>query len=208
VIVLEDDLLVAPDFLEFMNDCLEFYKDDAAVGSVTASCPIRAMPEGVAGDVFLAERSCSHGWGTWQRVWQGVDWAASDAARLDCSWRLRRAFNREGNDQYSRLRRQLAGRIDSWSIRFGLSLFMRGLGTVYPAVNRVANIGFDGSGVHCGVGTPKNDAVSEAPYVLQSLRIDSRIQRELHRVYSGRLRGRWLREILAVWPRLAEWLGR
>ena len=208
VIVLEDDLLVTPDFLEFMNDCLTYYQDDTTVGAVTGFCPLQVLPKGIKGDVFLAERNSSQGWGTWQRVWADVDWSAADASRMGGSWRLRRAFNRTGNDRYDRLRRQLAGKIDSWSIRFGLSLFLRGLGTVYPATNRIANIGYDGTGVHSGTGTPKNEVIAEAPYVLQTLQLNPRIQRAFHRTYSGSSRGRWLRELLAVSPRLAGWLGR
>src|SRR5690606_12242186 len=101
--------------------------------------------------------------------------------RLNRNWALRRAFNREGNDRYDRLRRQLAGSIDSWSIRFGLSLFLRGLGTVYPTVNRIANIGYDGSGIHCGTGTPKNELVAESSYTLRPVKLDAQIQRAFHR---------------------------
>ena len=208
VIVLEDDLLVSADFLEFMNDCLAFYKDDETVGAVTGFCPFQTLPEGFSGDVFLARRTCSHGWGTWTRVWEGVDWSGADAQRLDGDWSLRRAFNAEGNDRYDRLRRQLAGRIDSWSIRFGLSLFMRGMGTVYPAINRVSNIGFDGSGVHCGHGDAINEQIAEAAYTLRPVQFDPRIQRAFHKTYSGGLRGRVMRNALARWPRLAGWLGR
>ncbi|MBN8264161.1 MAG: hypothetical protein J0M21_05860 [Xanthomonadales bacterium] len=207
-IVLEDDLPVAPDFLAFMNDCLDFYADDPAVGAVTGFCPLQAMPVGFEGDVFLAMRNSSQGWATWGRVWNGVDWSAAGMERLERDRSLRRAFNREGNDRYDRLRRQLAGRIDSWSIRFGLSLFLRGLGTVYPAVNRVGNIGYDGSGVHCGVGTPKNERVVESPYALRRVTLDPAIQQAFHRTYSGALRGRLLREALAAWPALAARLGR
>lgn len=207
-IVLEDDLLVSADFLEFMNDCLEFYKDDPAVGAVTGYSPLSALPTGYTGDVFLVHRNSSQGWGTWSRVWDGVDWSASDATTLDRSLGLRRLFNREGNDRYDRLRRQLAGRIDSWSIRFGLSLFMRGMGTVYPAVNRIANIGYDGTGIHSGVGTPKNEVIAEAAYRLTPLSISPDIQKAFHATYSGPLRGRLLRDVLAWWPLLAGWLRR
>lgn len=208
VIVLEDDLLVTADFLEFMNDGLEFYRVDSTVGVITGFNPLATLPAGYVGDVFLVNRSCSQGWGTWARVWKDVDWSAAGVDVLDRSWRLRRAFNREGNDRYDRLRRQLAGHIDSWSIRFGLSLFLRNLGTVYPVVNRIANIGYDGSGVHSGIGTPKNEQIAESSYTLAGLRVDSRIQRMFHRTYSGKLRGRVFRELLAVSPRLAGWLGR
>ena len=208
VIVLEDDLLVSADFLEFMNDCLEFYKDDLAVGAVTGYSPLTALPAGYTGDVFLVHRNSSQGWGTWSRVWDGVDWSASGIDQLNRDFALRRAFNREGNDRYDRLRRQLAGRIDSWSIRFGLSLFLRGLGTLYPAVNRIANIGYDGSGIHSGTGTPMNEHVAEAPYTLRPVQVDPRLQRAFRRVYAGRLSGPLFRDGLAAWPRLAGWLGR
>lgn len=208
VIVLEDDLLVSPDFLEFMNDCLDFYATDDTVGAVTGFCPIERMPGSYREDVFLASRSCSQGWGTWTRVWEGVDWTAAGIGMLGRNWALRRKLNSEGNDRYDRLRRQLAGRIDSWSIRFGLSLFLRGLGTIYPVVNRIRNIGYDGSGVHSGIGTPKNENTAEAPYALRRVQIDPDVQREFHRTYSGRFPGRVVRDVLAAWPRLAGWLGR
>lgn len=208
VIVIEDDLLLSTDFLTFMNDCLAFYAEDAAVGAVTGFCPLASLPASFRGDVFLAMRNSSQGWGTWARVWNEVDWSAPGAERLAREPALRRAFNREGNDRYDRLRRQLAGRIDSWSIRFGLSLFLRGLGTIYPAVNRVGNIGYDGSGVHSGVGTPKNEAITDAPYRLRRVQVERSIQRAFDRTYSGPRPHRFLRDVLAWFPRLADRFGR
>lgn len=207
-IVLEDDLLVAPDFLEFINDCLEYYAEDPSVGAVTGFCPLQEMPASHQGDVFMAMRNSSQGWATWARVWKDVDWSAKGMERMEHEWSLRRDFNREGNDRYDRLRRQLAGRIDSWSIRFGLSLYLRGLGTVYPAVNRIANIGYDGSGIHSGTGTPKNENIAESAYMLRKVKLDPAIQRAFHDAYSGPWRGRLLRDVLARWPGLAGWMRR
>ncbi len=208
VIVLEDDLLVSADFLEFMNDCLEFYEDDPTIGSVTGSCPIRRIPAAYQGSVFALGRNSSHGWGTWRRVWDGVDWTATSAQELNDSLHKRFAFNRYGNDRYDRLRRQLAGKIDSWSIRFGLSLFQRQLLTIYPTLNRVANIGFDNSGVHCREGEAMNDAVGEGRYALRSVAADASIQKRFYKAFSGNVRGRWARNVLCLWPHLAKWLGR
>ena len=208
VIVLEDDLLVSVDFLEFMNDCLDFYATVPSVGAVTGFSPLQVLPASCVDDVYLTNRNSSQGWGTWSRVWERVDWTASGAERLARDYGMRHAFNREGNDRYDRLRRQLAGRIDSWSIRFGLSLFLQGMGTVYPAVNRIANIGYDGTGIHSGVGTPKNEAIAEAAYRLKPLSTSPDIQKAFHATYSGPLPGRLLRDALAWWPRLAGWLGR
>jgi len=208
VIVMEDDLLVSADFLEFMNDCLVFYAADPSVGAVTGFSPLASLPPSYRDDVYLTYRNSSQGWGTWARVWERIDWTAAGAERLAGDLGLRRAFNREGNDRYDRLRRQLAGRIDSWSIRFGLSLFLQGMGTVYPAVNRIANIGYDGTGIHSGVGAPKNEVIAEAAYRLRPLSVSPDIQKAFHATYSGPLRGRLLRDALAWWPRASGWLGR
>ena len=45
---------------------------------------------------------------------------------------------------------QMGGKLDSWAVRWCYSLFMNGRLTVYPKISRARNIGFDGSGVHCG----------------------------------------------------------
>lgn len=207
VIVLEDDLIVSPDFLQFMNDCLDHYRDDPAVGSVTGFCPIEKMPAGFQGDVFMVNRNSSQGWGTWSDRWQDVDWTAGGAAVLAADRRLRRRFNSAGSDRYARLLRQLDGRIDSWSIRFGLWQFLAGRGTIYPTVNRVGNIGYDGTGVHSGVGKPKNSTLptGATPYRLCRVTNSDVMAKAFHATYSGSRLSRVKRELGVVfrdWKRL------
>ena len=140
-IVVEDDVLVAPDFLRFMNDCLEFYKDDQSVGSVTGFSPLPEPPAGYPHDVMAVPRNCSQCWATWADRWREVDWEARAAEKLWNDPRLRRRFNAAGNDRVERLRRQKKGKIDSWSIRFGLWQTLAHRHTIYPVDNRVQNIG-------------------------------------------------------------------
>ena len=187
VIVIEDDLLIAPDFLNFMNDCLIFYRDDRHIGSITGFSPLTAYPPGYRHDVMAVPRNCSHGWATWGDRWREVDWEARGAIYL---WRdagMRHRFNTAGSDRLDRLRRQLNGSIDSWSIRFGLWQSLSGRVTIYPVHNRVCNIGFDGSGVHTRIGQDINaDALTEArPYRLEHVNEDPIILSIVHRVYSG-----------------------
>ena len=80
------------------------------------------------------------------------------------------------------------------------------MGTLYPAVNRIANTGYDGSGIHSGTGTPMNEHVAEAPYTLRAVEVDPRLQHAFRRVYSGRPAGHVLREALALSPRLAGFI--
>lgn len=202
VVVLEDDLVVSPDFLQFMNDALEYYRNDRRVGSITGFCPITQFPRDYRPSVALVPRSCSQGWATWSDRWAQVDWSASGIARLQRDRALRRQFNRAGSDRYGRLRHQLAGRIDSWSIRFGLWQFLAGMYTIYPTRNRIRNIGYDGTGVHSGTGTPKNAEIPdrELAYSLERVDEDPRISAEFHRTYSGPLPlriARSVRELLS-----------
>ena len=59
VIVLEDDLVVAPHFLQFMNDALETYRDEERVGHIQA-CDFTHDPS--LPDTFLIKWTGSWGW--------------------------------------------------------------------------------------------------------------------------------------------------
>lgn len=150
VVVLEDDLLPAPGFLGYMNEALEAYRDDPRVASVHAYCyPVReALPE----TFFLRGADC-WGWGTWARAWRGFE---ADGARLLAELEqhgLTRAFDLDGAYPYTQmLRDQIAGRNDSWAVRWHAAAFLRGQLTLYPGCSQVQNIGADGSGTNLGPG--------------------------------------------------------
>ena len=67
VIVLEDDLVVAPHFLQFMNNALDVYADVPQVGHIQA-CDFTNDPD--LPDTFLIKWTGSWGWATWKRAWQ------------------------------------------------------------------------------------------------------------------------------------------
>jgi GT2 family glycosyltransferase len=74
VIVLEDDLVVSPNFLSYMNQALEFYKDDAGVFSISGYSPKIKFPPTYEKDVYFSSRASSWGWATWKDRWETVDW--------------------------------------------------------------------------------------------------------------------------------------
>lgn len=150
VIVLEDDLVVAPHFLEFMNDALEVYADVEGVGHVQA-CDFThdaSLP-----DTFLIRWTGSWGWGTWARAWRLFQ---PDGRLLLAEIErrgLQRYFDFDGRYGYTRmLRRQTRGKNDSWAIRWNASLFLSGVLSLNVGRSLVANEGFDGSGTNCGGG--------------------------------------------------------
>lgn len=187
VIVLEDDLVTAPDFLLFMNECLRFYKDNPGVGSISGYSPVKRLPEDYIRDVYFISRSCSTGWATWLDRWQQVDWEVLDFEEFKKDRGARKAFDQCGSDRYDRLRRQVENNLNSWSVRFGYWQFRQGMNTVYSSKTRVRNIGNDGSGVHNAAGAIYNDDLSETPisFTLSCPETDMRIIRKFHKIFSG-----------------------
>jgi hypothetical protein len=148
VVVVEDDLVVSPDFLRFMRAALDRYANEPRVMQV-GGCTL-SPPTGLEAHAFLLPITTSWGWGTWERAWNKFEWNPSDVSKMkaDVAWTQR--FNFGGAYAYTdMLDARLAGRNDSWAILWWYAV-ARELGlVVYPARNLVWNGGFDGSGVHC-----------------------------------------------------------
>ena len=150
VIVLEDDLVLSPYFLRFMNEALETYKDEPRVGHIQA-CDFTQAPS--LPDTFLIKWTGSWGWATWRRAWKHFN--PDGQALLDEleRRRLTHTFDFDGAYRYTRmLRRQVEGKNNSWAIRWNASLFLADILSLNVGRSLVQNTGFDGSGTHCGGG--------------------------------------------------------
>ena len=150
VIVLEDDLIVAPHFLTFMNDALETYKDEPRVGHIQA-CDFTKDPS--LPDTFLIKWTGSWGWATWARAWQHFNPDGKALLTELKRRRLTRTFDFNGKYGYTRmLRRQTEGKNNSWAIRWNATLFLKDMLSLNVGKSLVQNNGFDGSGTNCGGG--------------------------------------------------------
>ena len=150
VIVLEDDLVLSPYFLRFMNEALETYKDEPRVGHIQA-CDFTQAPS--LPDTFLIKWTGSWGWATWRRAWKHFNPDGQDLLDELERRRLTRTFDFDGAYRYTRmLRRQVEGKNNSWAIRWNASLFLADILSLNVGRSLVQNTGFDGSGTHCGGG--------------------------------------------------------
>lgn len=148
VIVLEDDLDFAPNFITYMNEALHRYAEDANVFHVAGYA--YDAPELVdSGRAGLLPFISSWGWGTWKRAWVQLDQTASGWASIRQDGALRRRFNLgDVYDFATMLERQMAGKIDSWAIRWYWTVFNKNGLCLFPPSTLVHNNGFDGSGSH------------------------------------------------------------
>ena len=118
VIVIEDDLILSPFFLNYMNGALDFYENDPEIWSISGySFPMKSLKK-YPHDVFYSYRGSSWGWATWADRWAMNDWNVSDYDKFvkDEQWQKR--FNRGGGDLTGMLALQMAGKIDSWAVRW------------------------------------------------------------------------------------------
>lgn len=147
VIVVEDDLQLNAEFLNYMNASLDRFEDADQVFQVSGYSFSTNKP--ASGQAQFFPFIVSWGWGTWKRAWDRFDPASKgwEALREDAA--LRRRFNLGGAYDYaSMLFRQMAGRGDSWAIRWYWTVFSQGGLVLFPPVTLVSNTGFDGSGTH------------------------------------------------------------
>lgn len=150
VIVLEDDLIVSPYFLRFMNEALEVYRDEPKVGHIQA-CDFTKDPR--LPETFLIKWTGSWGWGTWQRAWKHFCPDGRSLLRRLEERKLTREFDFGGNYGFTRmLHRQIEGKNNSWAIRWNASLFLEDILSLNVGRSLVRNDGFDGSGTNCGGG--------------------------------------------------------
>lgn len=161
VIVLEDDLFLSPHFLDYMNDGLAVYAADPQVASIHGYCyPVDApLPE----TFFLRGADC-WGWATWRRAWSTFRTDGQSLLSELEARGLTRDFDLGGSFPYTRmLRDQVAGRNDSWAVRWHASCFLQDMLTLYPGVSLVENTGNDSSGTHCGTSDIYSQHVAHDP---------------------------------------------
>ena len=145
VIVVEDDLIVSPYFLQYMNEALEKYRDDDRVASISAFLnPIDCE----APDTFFLRYFACWGWATWKRGW---DLLINDDRELLRRLRWKKNdFNIDGTAPfYGILYCNKVGLNDSWAVRFYASQFLAGKLQLFPGRTMVVQTGTDGTGTHC-----------------------------------------------------------
>lgn len=162
-IYMEDDNEVSPNYLEYMNKCMNYYKDDTRVLAVSGYMyPIDTS--GTEGNHLLLDTyySC-FGHGVYRRsdelFDQNITMSNFEKIYRDRKMmeRLRKAsVNQYGNFvkgmlQYTGDELIRDGEIRKLDLTYGLYMFFHGYKMVFPVASKVRNHGFDGSGENCGV---------------------------------------------------------
>lgn len=161
IIVLEDDLVGAKFFLEYSLSGLRTYSHEKRVSSIHGYLPNIDSP---GNQSFFRRGADCWGWSTWKDRWQSVEWNSQVLLDELRTRKLVRKLNLNGAYCYScMLQRQASGSIDSWAIRWHVSMFLQNRLALYPSHSLIENIGFDGSGRHSGINRFYETQISNEP---------------------------------------------
>jgi len=166
-IILEDDHVTSPWFLQYMNDALNLYEQEEQVVCISGYFyPL----EGPMPDSFFIKGADCWGWATWKRAWDTFERDGAISLKQLEEKKLVKEFEFEGTFPYIQmLKDQINGRNDSWAIRWYASAFLKNQLTLYPGKSLLANIGADGSGTHGGTTTSWDTAVADQRLVLKKI---------------------------------------
>lgn len=142
-IIVEDDLVVTPNYVKYLLDALEFYKDQQSVFCVTGF----AFPLKLGNypyDTIIANRFCSYGWASWGDRVKKVIWDKEGLGEMvNNSPDFRKRLNKEGKDLFRMVKKQIDGTISTWDIQMQVHVSEHRLKVVYPVISKGTNIGFD-----------------------------------------------------------------
>ncbi len=188
VIVLEDDLITSPNFLDFMNQALDFYANSKRVFSISGFSMDLPSLSGYSKDFYLGYRASSWGWASWKNRWQEVDWEAKNYRKVIYNPIEHLRFMRGGSDMPYMLWKQMNGKIDSWAIRWCLYQFRKDFLTVFPSRSKLESIGFGADATHTKDTNRFNTIIDQEEQVLftfsKELVLDKDLVREFRNQFS------------------------
>lgn len=148
IIVLEDDCVPEKQFMRFMINALNSYKNEEKVYSVSGyAWNIDLIRKGDM-DAYFNGKCCSWGWGTWKEKWKEYKEDYRILTRIKNNPEAKNRLAIWGSNMESMLIGNITGKCDSWAVFWGLKIIEKGGYCLSPYRSLVHNIGFDGSGVH------------------------------------------------------------
>ncbi len=152
IIFLEEDIVTAPGFLQYMNNALEVYKDDEDILSITGYTPPIVIPASYKQTCFVLQRFSAWGFATWKHKFNpfGFDVHQHGVKEFLENKKEIKKFMENGEDMYKMLLLEDENKIDALDVKIMYYQYRYNKYTLYPVDSLVQNIGHDGSGIHCG----------------------------------------------------------
>ncbi len=148
-IIIEDDILVAPQFLKFMNLCLNKYQNDPNIWNISGISPEFNLKTDK--DVVIWGHQNCWGWATWKDRWDNFE-GNREKTLSEISLEQKKAFDFGGVIPCS-------PQLDyyAWDVAWNWTIFKNAKLSINPVKSLVKNIGLDGTGTNFAKGMPISD---------------------------------------------------
>lgn len=157
VIVVEDDVIAAPDFLSYMLAGLDRYEHEDRAFMISGF--MYAFELADEPPAFFLPLAIIWGWATWARAWRHYEWFPKDWRRVLGDPGRRYRFDFEGTRSSARnIELIMSGKLNTWDVQWAFAMFQQEGLCLYPRRSLTWNCGM-GGGVHAFGGLLKQGVI-------------------------------------------------
>jgi hypothetical protein len=155
IIFSEDDNEFSPDFLSFMNKCLQSYRERNDIFSISGyNYPI-SIPQKYPYEAYKWMGHSAWGFGIWKEKWKKIDWS-KDIVLNNIQQFFKQPkdvirFNDVSNHYIPALLLMLKKKELHGDGYICLYQYLNNMYSIFPTISRVRNMGHDGSGANCRI---------------------------------------------------------
>ncbi len=176
LIFTEDDNVFSPNFLDFINQGLDFFKDRQDVFSITGYNYLVDMPKSYTNNYYVFPGFEAWGVGMWREKWNNVDFSV-ESCRKNTPLTVKNILKINAIAGVAVLAlfdlAQFGVLHDDFAL--GLHMLKNNMYSIFPTISKVRNKGLDGSGENGGVsGLFDNQYIDESDTI--QLRFDEQIK--------------------------------
>jgi hypothetical protein len=145
-IILEDDCLPSQSFFWFCDELLKKYINEEKIMQINGSSYLSNIK--IKESYFFSKYNHIWGWATWRRAWKHFNLNYSNWEELFESIKY---FHSKKEKEFWKetFKNYFPGKIDIWDQPWTFSVWINNGLCIYPKLNMIRNIGFDGEGTHC-----------------------------------------------------------
>jgi len=203
VVFMEDDNVVSPNFLAFVEKGLEIYRDDPSIFSISGyHYPIR-IPKDYRCDIYKWQGFSALGVGLWRHKWQALDWDYPGFSEVSKDRRKRKILDRYGEHLYGMILYNIKHRRNVIDVAVSYNLYLKNMYSIFPVVSKVRNMGYDGSGEHVGVKrTYRNQPLDPGKdcQFIPEIQPDERINQAMRRYFRMPVKTKMVSTLAALIP--------
>ena len=147
--IIEEDCLPSPDFFNFCEIMLHYYRDDINVKHISGCNFIGDLKYN--NSYFFSRKSSIWGWATWRRAWEQYDFELDSITENRFNENIVPYLSNDYNQffYWKQILKDLKDKkIDTWDFQWQFSIWLHQGVCIYPSRNLIKNIGFHENALH------------------------------------------------------------